>query len=785
MNADKPGGETHAPRDQLSKLSEAGRRISASLDADAAWREVVDSARALTGAGSSGIATMDASGGLQGRAVSGASLEEYQRLLNPPHGPGLWDYVREAPHPVRLRNLEAHLRGWGFPDDPTLARTFLGAPIRYRGAHVGNVYLVDKAGGHEFTANDEEILALLVTLAGAAAAHAGEDGGGPRRQSGLEALSDISPAGVVVFDARGGRITSLNPEARRIAGDAGAPGRPVGELAEGLRIRRADGREFVLEASALQRILRESVTVRAEEIVLEFPDGRRVTTLVNAAPMHSEAGEVETVIVTLEDMTPVEELARLRAQFLSMVSHELRAPLTSIKGCAATVLGTPGALDPAEGLQFFRIIDEQADQMRALVSDLLDATHIEAGMLSVAPEPSDLAVIVDQARKTFLGGGCAKPVQVHLPPALPRVLADRQRIVQVLVNLLSNAARRAPASSAIRVEAAPEGAHVAVSVTDEGPDIPAERLAHLFRRFTAGGRADNERAQGMGLGLAISKGLVEAHGGRIRAASADAGPGARLTFTLPVAGEARHELTPRPAGKPGRPRRTGRPEPLVLVVDDDPRALRYVQSVLKDGGYHPLVTGDPNEMPALLDEHQPDLILLDLLLPGLDGIELMESVPGLSHRPVIFLSGYGRDETISRALEAGAADYIVKPFSPTELLARIQAALRREEAPQEPYRSGNLVIDYAERRVTLDASRVVLTATEYDLLCAMSVNAGRVSTYEYLLHRVWRTRHGGSARSVRAFIKKLRRKLGDEAARPTYIFSEHGVGYRMPEADDG
>ncbi len=780
MNADSPGGKPHALRERLAELSEAGIRISASLDADAAWREVVASARALTGAGCGGITTMDAAGGLRGRIVSGASSEDYQQFLNPPHGPGLWEYVREARQPVRLPDLEAHLRGWGFPDVPALARSFLGAPVRYRGAHVGNVYLADKEGGREFSADDEQILALLASLAGAAVDNVREDLERPGRSS-LEALSDISPSGVVVFDARGGRIVSLNREARRIVGDTWAP---VGELPEGLRVWRADGREFLLEASALRRTLREAVAVRAEEIVIEFPDGRRVATLANAAPMRSDAGEVETVIVTLQDMTPVEELERLRMQFLSMVSHELRAPLTSIKGCAATVLGTPRALDPAEGLQFFRIIDEQADQMRVLISDLLDATHIESGTLTVAPEPSDLAVIVDQARKTFLDGGRAIPVQVHLPPALPRVLADRQRVMQVLGNLLSNAAQRAPASSAIRVEAVSQGAHVAVSVTDAGPDVPAERLAQLFRRFAAGGRPDRERASGMGLALAISKGLVEAHGGRIWAESAGAGPGARFTFTLPVAGEALPDLAPRPAGKPGRTRRTGRREPLVLVVDDDPQALRYVQSVLKDAGYHPIVTGDPNELSALLGEHQPDLILLDLLLPGFDGIELMERVPGLARRPVIFVSGYGRDETISRALKAGAADYIVKPFSPTELVARIQAALRRDEAPQEPYRSGGLVIDYAERRVTLGGNRVVLTATEYDLLCAMSVNAGRVSTYDYLLHRVWRTRHGGSARSVRAFIKKLRRKLGDDAARPTYIFSEHGVGYRMPESDD-
>ena len=223
----------------------------------------------------------------------------------------------------------------------------------------------------------------------------------------------------------------------------------------------------------------------------------------------------------------------------------------------------------------------------------------------------------------------------------------------------------------------------------------------------------------------------------------------------------------------------------MLVVDDDPQALRYIRSILKDAGYFSIVTGNPNELPDLLRKHQPDLVLLDLLLPGPDGIELMERLPALAVRPVIFLSGYGRDETIAKALEAGAADYIVKPFSPTELVARIQAALRREAGPHELYQTGDLVINYAERRVALAGRPLTVTATEYDLLRAMSVNAGRVSTYDYLLHRVWRARRGGTPRSVRAFIKKLRRKLGDDASRPRYIFNEHGAGYRMPKPDKG
>ena len=778
--ADDPGGDIQALRERLSKLSEASLRISESLDVNTVLREVVESARALTSAGCSGITTMDASEHLQDFVTAGVSSEEYQRFLHLPHGPGLWEYLRAIPQPLRLRDLAAHLGPLGFPADPTLARSFLGAPIRHRGVQVGNFYLADKEGGQEFTREDEEVLATFASQAGAAIANAREHRDEQRARANLEVLIETSPVGVVVFDARSGQVVSLNRESRRIVGDLGPPGCSAAELLEGLRVRRADGREIVLEESALRLMLGEAVTVRAEEIVISVPDGRSVKTLVNATPIRSADGAVESVVVTMQDLAPLEELERLRADFLGMVSHELRAPLTSIKGSAATVLGASSALDPAEMLQFFRIIDEQTDHMRGLISDLLDAGRIEAGTLSVSPDPTEVAGLVDQARNTFLSSGGRHALRIDLPPDLPRVLADSRRIVQVLTNLFSNAARHSPESSPIRVAAARDGVYVALSVADDGQGVPADQLPHLFRKHAGVAGGDRERGGGgFGLGLAICKGLVEAHGGRIWAESGGAGEGTRFTFTIPVIEEAGQGAAGGPVRTPARRRREGPQPTRILVVDDDPQTLVYVRGILEKAGYYPLVTGDPKEVPGLLKSNQPELVLLDLLLPGTDGVELMQSLPALADLPVIFISGYGGDETIARALEMGAIDYVVKPFSPTELVARIQAALRRRAEPPEPYLLGDLAIHYEERRVSLAGRPVQLTATEYELLRALSVNAGRVSTYGSLLRQVWGGRYAGDSRLVRAFVKKLRRKLGDDANSPAYIFTERQVGYRM------
>ena len=309
-------------------------------------------------------------------------------------------------------------------------------------------------------------------------------------------------------------------------------------------------------------------------------------------------------------------------------------------------------------------------------------------------------------------------------------------------------------------------------------------LGQLFRKHVA--LAGGDEAGGIGtagLGLAICKGLVEAHGGRIRAESAGLGQGARFTFTLPIAGAREGSVEAETgAGRTRAPRKNGDKE-CVLVVDDDPTTLRLVRDELTRAGYTAVVTADPDEIADLIRAHNPRLVLLDLMLPGTDGIELMSRVPELAELPIIFISGYGRDETIARAFENGAADYIVKPFSPTELVARVAAELRRRATPRQ-FVLGELVIDYDARKVTLDGRPVSFTATEYEVLRILSVNAGRPVTSESLIRKAWAGRDTAHAGHVRAFVRKLRSKLGDDAANPTYIFNMRGVGYRMAAPEE-
>ena len=347
-----------------------------------------------------------------------------------------------------MDDFPGHVQSLGLSPELGVCQTLQCTPMRHRDVHVGTFFVGDKEGGEVFTGEDEELLVLLASQAAAAFVNARAHNDERRARAGLEALVEASPVGVVVFDAGTRMPAIVNLEARRIVEVLGGPGCSAMDLLGEFTSQLSDGRKVTVDD------LMTGKTVSDIEVELSVLEGGSIRMLVNTAPIHSDTDNVEAVLVSMQDLATLVEFERMRLEFLTMVSHELRAPLTSIKGSTTSLLTT---FNRAEIRQFIRIIDQGANHMEGLIHDLLDAGRIHAGTLSVDPEAVEVATLVEQARTTFMSGGRRQIVPIDLPPDLPRVSADERRIVKVLNNLLSNAARHSPQSSPIVAAAVRDG----------------------------------------------------------------------------------------------------------------------------------------------------------------------------------------------------------------------------------------------------------------------------------------------------------------------------------------
>lgn len=222
----------------------------------------------------------------------------------------------------------------------------------------------------------------------------------------------------------------------------------------------------------------------------------------------------------------------------------------------------------------------------------------------------------------------------------------------------------------------------------------------------------------------------------------------------------------------------------ILVIDDDPSLVALLYHSLTEQGYEVYKAHDGQEGLRQIHSHQPDLIILDIIMPKLDGWQVCRRTREMSDVPIIMLTTRGKEEDIVRGLDCGADDYLSKPFSVTELLARVRAVLRRAALPpptEEPiaYSDGYLTVSLAERRVVVQGKPVKLTPTEFRLLAQLVENAGRSLTYSQLLEKVWGWEYTDDIDYVRIYISHLRQRIEKDPSQPQYILTEYGVGYRF------
>ena len=772
-------------RERLAGLTEASFRISQGLDIDTLLHEAVSGACSLIGAKYGVLLTYGEDGVVDRTVTSGMTAEQRERIAAPPEGRGLLAYLNEVSSPLRIRDISSHPESVGFPENHPPMNSFIGMQIRNQGEHLGNIFLTEKDGGHEFTQDDEDVLVMFSSLAAQAISNASQYEEMKRAKADLETLVNISPIGVAVFDAKSAKVISSNREARRISGDLDWPDRSRSALHEMLRFRRADGRVMSVSDLPTSRVLQSGEVLRAEEIVIDCPDGRSVTTLVNAAPIYSDNGEVSTVVLTIQDMTPLEDLERLRAEFLGMVSQELRAPLATIKGSTGALMQILDVTNGAEAPHLLRIVDQQTDMMRAQINSLIDLTQIESGAVSVSTEAASVVEMAERACQEFQRTHASIEIAIDLPSDIPMVSADKERINQVLKNLLSDISNHSQRKVGIKITAAVIDLYVAISVSSERALAPWDEIDLLPNGKAEGYQEGTEDlSHEEDLASAFCRGIVEAHGGRMMSVQGSNGHGTMFTFTLPTSDEAPISTAIESSALSGHESPGDRSNAKILVAVPDFRTLGVVRRILSASDLTVAATYDFNEVDALALAERPEVVLLDLAITAGNAFPLIRHLSQEFGISVIVLADKGGDDSVAKAFDAGADDYVVKPFSPTELMVRIKSCLRKRTAqrispPSYRYAFGDVSLDYNARTLRVSGAMVQLTATEYKLLYELSSSAGQILTQDELLQRVWGQEYTGEPQLLRSYIKSLRQKLGDSARNPSYIFTEHGIGYRM------
>lgn len=349
----------------------------------------------------------------------------------------------------------------------------------------------------------------------------------------LEAVIDSMPEGVCIAEAPSGKIILANSAAVRILGEALLSDLPMERHPEAFSLFRASGEPFPYEEMPVFRSIRNREVCCGVEIDAELAPSRKMTLLMNSAPMEDTRGNVVGAVMVFQDVTRQRQVERMKDDFLSLVSHDLKTPLTTIKGYASTLLQDDVEWTEEEQKRFIRIIGQEADKLTSRVQDLLDVSLIASGTLSINKSWCNIRDLVEVTVEKL--GSLLVDRQVYVDVAEDLTLApiDPARIKQVLRNLIENAVKYSHSGSNIRVAARVEDASLLVSVTDQGIGIDPSDLPRVFDRFSRLQDASRRSPGGKGLGLAICQGIIQAHGGRLWAESS-VGLGSTFGFSLPI-----------------------------------------------------------------------------------------------------------------------------------------------------------------------------------------------------------------------------------------------------------
>jgi len=394
---------------------------------------------------------------------------------------------------------------------------------------LGNLYIFRSFGG-EFSANDRLILQSFADQAAVAVNNARLYFELSQEKRRLDAILEFSADGVVIMDATH-RIVMFNHALSNLTGvsQAGAIGQRFEDV---VRLENQRAGEMLGDAEANGWPLAGASAPLFVEGDIVRPTGKPVSVEINFAPLFDRDGRLVNIIANVRDITRFREADEMKSTFISVVSHELKTPVALIKGYASTLRRQDAHWDQQTVRDSLQVIEEESDRLAELIDNLLDASRLQAGNFRLTFVELDIDQLVVEVVSKFQTQAKGHRLIADVRSDLPLVHADEARITQVLRNLISNAVKYSPEGSEVRVTASETPKEVIITVHDQGQGIPPEEQAQLFTRFYRLDNAATRKAQGAGLGLYLSKAIIEAHGGRIWVES-DGKAGAHFSFSLP------------------------------------------------------------------------------------------------------------------------------------------------------------------------------------------------------------------------------------------------------------
>jgi signal transduction histidine kinase len=447
-----------------------------------------------------------------------------------PRPVGMLGVVARGCETIRLRDLTRHPSFGGFPTAHPAMTSLLGVPIRLHDRVVGHLFLANERGERAFTDEDQALVEMLAARAGLALETARLYEAERTQRAWLEAVVEQMPDAVKLLDAEG-RVAMLNRAATALRCADDGRRDPFGNRVD-LDLWTPSGDRLPPEALPHVRALSRGEPLIGKELRIRTPAGGLLPVLASAVAVHDPSGAPLGATVVFRDLSAQKELERMRTEWSAVIAHDLRQPASVIALAVGLARQAhPGAMADVEAKQLDRI-EAAGRRLSAMIDELLDATRLEVRQLSIAPSLVDVAGLAREVCERTANVTAGRPVSVCEAGVVRKAWADPTRVEQVLANLVSNAAKYGAPGTEIRVDVQGHDDHVEVTVTNQGRGIAPEELPRLFQRFARSRASVASGTPGIGLGLYICKGLIEAHGGRIWAESTP-GETTSFHFTLP------------------------------------------------------------------------------------------------------------------------------------------------------------------------------------------------------------------------------------------------------------